>query len=519
MHPRRALDILAGSILNKTKKKSSVDITTLSKAISRGQAELNEQIRASSPNFYLVDPELLATEYINYVIANPKEVLCKNPAKLTETGKAELQELFRKILNLNFKPIKIDEVITTLDNIYQSSITDISKASSRSRKIYIEFQRIAAKAGEASRKYLNSIGVRKVVDAENFVNNLDNRIAIIAPTFNIAVKNVNEKLQGAISGSSSFLKKYGISNINAIYIGNIVHSGHVGIYSNSGLLGINMPSAVIASAVSNRGDEIERAIGNLQLHIDNGIKVSPKYTQYAGMLLDLQMNFTVSMSSTINSKVLGPLEQRAIRSVVDNITNDALKEALSRQISEESLRQVFTEVVASPNLLEYLSESLAATLSGKKINTVAHSRKEIGTPEKIVSSIITNGIKGRVGKISAPTKQRAAIRNKQGQFTSLINLQALINNVLTSQIKSNMRKPALQNRTGRFAESVKVERMSQSREGMVTAFYSYMKYPYATFSKGGKQYTPTREPKILISKSIREIASTMVGNRLRAVSL
>jgi hypothetical protein len=47
-----------------------------------------------------------------------------------------------------------------------------------------------------------------------------------------------------------------------------------------------------------------------------------------------------------------------------------------------------------------------------------------------------------------------------------------------------------------------------------------MKNPYATFSEGGKQQNPkSRDPKLLIAKSIREIAQQQVGNRLRAVTI
>ena len=75
-------------------------------------------------------------------------------------------------------------------------------------------------------------------------------------------------------------------------------------------------------------------------------------------------------------------------------------------------------------------------------------------------------------------------------------------------------------RTGRFAASAKVERLSQSREGMISAFYSYMKNPYQTFEPGFAQGSPqSRDPKLLIGKSIREIAATKVENRLRAVSI
>jgi hypothetical protein len=55
---------------------------------------------------------------------------------------------------------------------------------------------------------------------------------------------------------------------------------------------------------------------------------------------------------------------------------------------------------------------------------------------------------------------------------------------------------------------------------MISAFYSYMKNPYATFSSGGRQSNPSsRDPKLLISKSIRQIAEQVVSNKLRAVAL
>ena len=85
------------------------------------------------------------------------------------------------------------------------------------------------------------------------------------------------------------------------------------------------------------------------------------------------------------------------------------------------------------------------------------------------------------------------------------------------------RRDILNYRTGRLAASAKVTTLSESRQGMITAFYSYMKYPYATFSAGppvGRQSVPrTRDPKLLISSSIRQIAQQAVGNNLRAVAL
>lgn len=96
--------------------------------------------------------------------------------------------------------------------------------------------------------------------------------------------------------------------------------------------------------------------------------------------------------------------------------------------------------------------------------------------------------------------------------------------MIAQTVKQNMGTGTSNNllnyRSGRFANSVKVEKLSESRQGTITAFYSYMKNPYATFSQGGRrQYPRSRDPKTLISKSIREIAQAMVTNQLRAVNV
>jgi hypothetical protein len=55
---------------------------------------------------------------------------------------------------------------------------------------------------------------------------------------------------------------------------------------------------------------------------------------------------------------------------------------------------------------------------------------------------------------------------------------------------------------------------------MITVFYSYMRNPYGTFSAGGAQENPkSRDPKLLIAKSIRDIAAENIKNRLRAVNV
>ena len=123
------------------------------------------------------------------------------------------------------------------------------------------------------------------------------------------------------------------------------------------------------------------------------------------------------------------------------------------------------------------------------------------------------------------TRAKTVRVNAQKIQASTINLPVLllfINQHLQDVISANMgdgsRSDILNYRTGRFAASAEVTALSQSREGLITAFYSYMKNPYATFSDGGKQARPrSRDPKLLIGTSIKEIAAQQVTNRLRAV--
>jgi hypothetical protein len=106
-------------------------------------------------------------------------------------------------------------------------------------------------------------------------------------------------------------------------------------------------------------------------------------------------------------------------------------------------------------------------------------------------------------------------RNKQGQFTSVMGIQAILDAKIKEKVADNMGKGgALVYRTGRFADSVSVDKVMQSRQGTLTAFYTYMKAPYQTFERGFKQGSLRRDPRKLISSSIREIARENLSHKL-----
>lgn len=212
--------------------------------------------------------------------------------------------------------------------------------------------------------------------------------------------------------------------------------------------------------------------------------------------------------------------------------NSVLSVLRSQGLSNENILKLET----SPSLKSMIKDDIISSLTNKpkKLkDSYSESNLKVG---ETVSLYVNeqakeeyrknlNRLKSEAQKAKAALlKAKSQIRKHSGQFISLVNIQSLINSALHNQIRKNMGNGNARNilnyRTGRFAESAKVERMSQSREGMITAFYSYMKYPYQTFEPGFKQgHIASRDPKLLLSKSIREIAATLVKNKMRAVRI
>lgn len=202
---------------------------------------------------------------------------------------------------------------------------------------------------------------------------------------------------------------------------------------------------------------------------------------------------------------------------------------IEKAFSSNTTGQMLLESKSSPTFLDILGKSLANTLGNRPKQKEVYTGK---VPDKKLEKTIPIRITTNNNKtlIAQAKKLKEEIKAKKptprnvetGQFVSLSSIQGILNANLTDQITKNMgngnRKDILNYRSGRLAESAHVERMSISKEGMITAFYTYMRNPYGTFSDGGVQSSPkTRDPKLLISKSIREIAATIAANRMRAV--
>lgn len=225
----------------------------------------------------------------------------------------------------------------------------------------------------------------------------------------------------------------------------------------------------------------------------------------------------------------------ALRRYFDPANYVQIEKFFKKRATEDSFIQKLIMSRGSPSYLQILETHLVDALKGKVKATPTYSiprtklsQEKIKVDNSKYSKDIKNTIQ-KVKKLATAVKKAAELakvsnQNRAPESLNLTSLRDLINEQLQSVVSANMgdgnSRNVLNYRTGRLASSAKVEYLTESRAGMITAFYSYMKNPYATFSQGGRQSTPgSRDPKLLISKSIREIAATQVANRLRAVNV
>jgi len=244
------------------------------------------------------------------------------------------------------------------------------------------------------------------------------------------------------------------------------------------------------------------------------IKSSDKY------LVEIQFSTTNIESGRASAAAV--TELRKLFNLTDKDAKDILK-------SPTSMLQTLINTPGSPSYIDLIAKDLTNILQGKPKSKVEYAVKQalvakkttkIQKPKSNTEEI--NKLKAAKSKLKAVKKDSSKIVEQTQVTYSLASLQALLNTHLQDVISANMgsgsSRDILNYRTGRFAASAKVERMSQSREGMITAFYSYMKNPYQTFEPGYRQGFPkSRDPKLLIAKSIRDIAESKVANRMRAV--
>jgi hypothetical protein len=298
-----------------------------------------------------------------------------------------------------------------------------------------------------------------------------------------------------------------------------------GIYANSiKNLGSNELISIELQLAS-PNQEAGRKIASVMTTLS---KISKELVSHAGTTISGEVPiFTKANIGTEDVK-------KWMQEQLNGIKNDTVK-ALAQKNYDWLLK-----MEGSPSLYQMIENKILKILDPKQtkefspvytlsnINILEGQIKLLDTKEfnKLSKELIKKLKKEKqtIKKVLAQKGPKNPLRTNTGQFTSLTSLQNLLNSRLAAQIQKNMGKgnarAVLNYRTGRFANSAKVERLSMARDGAITAFYSYMKNPYQTFEPGFKQGSPqSRDPRLLIGRSIREIAAQAVSARMKAISV
>jgi hypothetical protein len=475
----------------------------------------------------------------NYLISKKQEIIT---------------EVHRAISNNLKNRVSITEVANDLNDVIvyiNGTVADLVDTGLPATTVQKATSVVSASAaGRIMRESFKKYPKTQIEDAEKLINGFNSNTMILAVAANYDLATTDNH-NAATRVFEKYLKNIPVSvntdtgilkaNVEILptaefKVGNIVAAGHAAVKSsNKGIVGINTPALQLALAILQANNKpipgIVKAFVGETGHAAYAIDINTDYENFAGSLLNLQASLLRSQRSAINSGVISAQET----AFLDNV----FKEALGKSFLE--LRKTFVNNVRSgkvgkflidkfaqsPTLTQSVRNKLLAIITDDKSyrgpvkNTTASKSKSTNSNIKVQSPKTSSKISP---KSSGKNATAVAANKVINTVTNLGNLLLYINQHLQDVISANMgdgsRRDILNYRTGRLAGSVKVERLSQSREGMITAFYSYMKNPYATFSQGGRQQNPkSRDPKLLISTSIREIAAQQVANKLRAVSV
>ena len=214
----------------------------------------------------------------------------------------------------------------------------------------------------------------------------------------------------------------------------------------------------------------------------------------------------------------------SLQSAAENL-KDAQKEKDAFQKLEKDLKKLAKDPT-STKLTDAIKMSIMHSMSRSKYTATktktkerfhersrANDKKKIkrqtGTRVAKMGSVMSMQQAKRIGKPKRKTQNKKDKRN----LLSYINE---INKRLPRKVEENMGAPALESRTGRFAQSVKAVNVTKTTQGHPSIGYTYAKNPYQVFElgEGKKPWASTdRDPRQVIDRSLREIAVELALGR------
>ncbi len=305
------------------------------------------------------------------------------------------------------------------------------------------------------------------------------------------------------------------SGINVSPISSIVETGlsELQSFATSGYANLELPrveESRVASKIRKLPVDLEIAgkyattsINNILHELNNSENSLANTHERSKNLATVSIYKTISeIAASIEAIIVIPQDS------YENGTIYAKKELAVIRNIRTYIQESLSNLAQSPTLEEELVIKVVGAITGTKPKKVSKTSKII-IPKPIKKPGVT------ISKIPSITTR---LKSFSGKFQSVTSLKTLLNSRLFGQIRKNMASPTLNYRTGRFAESVKLKDIQyDNRNNTIVAFLSYMRYPYATFEPGGRQGSIQRSPRLLIDKTIRELALELTKARMKTI--
>lgn len=195
--------------------------------------------------------------------------------------------------------------------------------------------------------------------------------------------------------------------------------------------------------------------------------------------------------------------QKDIRKAIEKL--DTLKQTGSDNAITRTRKRTIKRVVQPFSKIKGVTLNIEDT----KINKSSKAPVQLPIKTK-VTNVASKGMKAAK---SIPAGRQTKGRQSTFNITTLIGI---LNAKLPDTVAGNMGPPRLENRTGRFANSVRVLDVTQTRAGFPSIGYTYQRQPYGVFeaTSGSRFSSSERDPRTLIDASIREIAAQYALGRL-----
>lgn len=206
----------------------------------------------------------------------------------------------------------------------------------------------------------------------------------------------------------------------------------------------------------------------------------------------LQAKAEKEAAGELNKALLAAIEDLGAQYWADQEGSDSKVQRMQKRVLNEFSQDKFKSKNVRSNIKKSKISNKTSKASGKK-------RKSRGKKQPTVQD-----------------DKKIMLESFQERNQDLLSLQALLNAKLPAEIRNNMGYPRLQNRTGRFADSVRVTDINLTRKGFPSIGYTYQKQPYQVFEQGAGRApwaNERRDPRSLIDVTIREIASEILVGR------